>query len=125
MILASGLVLLSAACSSSQDDGAARDQGSSVLANAQVVACAVAGGDCRAATECGRGVGTVGSSKYDCGGSRRVCCFAACGTSAEDFECCNREHTYAPRPICRDAQLVCEDGHAKVPVRSCVSRTKK
>jgi hypothetical protein len=117
-------VLLSVACSSGQDDGAAGDQGS-VLASAQVMPCAVAGGECRAAAECGRGTGTIGSSKYNCGGSRRVCCFTTCGTSAEDFECCNKEHTYAPRPVCNDAQLACAGGEAKVPIRSCIAAPRK
>jgi hypothetical protein len=116
-------LLLSSACSTAHDgDG---DRGSAALASEEVTPCAVAGGDCVAATECGRGVGTIGSSKYNCGGGRRVCCFTTCGSSSEDFECCNTERTYAPRPVCSDAQLSCSGGQAKVPVHACITAPVK
>jgi hypothetical protein len=118
-------LLLASACSTAHEDGGNGDQGSAELASAEVMPCAVAGGDCVAATECGRGVGSIGSSKYNCGGRHRVCCFTKCGSSAEDFECCNAEHTYAPRPVCNDAQLSCAGGEAKVPVQSCVAAPAK
>lgn len=86
------------------------------------VPCAMAGGSCRAASDCSRGVGSIGSDKYSCGGSRRVCCFDACGAEAESVECCNADHSYAPRPTCTDGKLSCAAGATKVPIGTCIPK---
>lgn len=91
------------------------------LSNVTSMPCAMAGGTCRAATECAVGTGSLGSGDYNCGGSRRVCCFPTCGSELETFECCNTEHTLAPRPLCKEGKLSCAAGQTKVPIGSCVA----
>jgi hypothetical protein len=91
------------------------------LTNVTSMPCAVAGGTCRAAQECGVGTGSLGGSDYNCGGSRRVCCFTTCGTEVESFECCNADHTQSPRPLCKEGKLTCANGQTKVPIGSCVA----
>jgi hypothetical protein len=83
------------------------------------------GGSCRAAQDCAVGTGSLGSNKYNCGGNRRVCCFTTCGSEVENVECCNAEHTYAPRPTCQDGSLTCADGQTKVPSGTCVAASAK
>jgi hypothetical protein len=90
------------------------------LSNITSMPCAVGGGSCRAAQECGLGTGSLGSNKYNCGGSRRVCCFATCGAEVENVECCNAAHTFAPRPVCQDGKLACAAGQTKVPIGTCL-----
>lgn len=109
-----------AACNvlGSAEDGATSTSG---LTNVSAVPCALSGGTCRAASECGRGSGSIGTDKFSCGGSRRVCCFAQCGAEKEDLECCNKDHSYAPRPLCLDGHLKCGVGATKVPVGTCVA----
>ena len=85
-----------------------------------MVPCTTAGGDCRLVDACGPGVGVLGSTKYNCGGSRRVCCFMACGGKPETTECCNAAHTYAPRPLCQDDAFVCSPGFTSVPAGTCI-----
>ena len=86
-----------------------------------MVPCTTGGGECRLPEECGRGVGAIGSSKYNCGGTRRLCCFTSCGSQPEDFECCNAAHTYAPRPLCQDGAFSCSAGFSQVPIGKCIA----
>lgn len=88
--------------------------------NTTTVPCSTVGGDCRAPSDCGVGAGVLGDFKYECGGSRRVCCFPKCGGQAEEVECCNAKHTFAPRPICRDDHFECESGYGAVPKGTCI-----
>jgi hypothetical protein len=119
----SGLLLLTASCgvlgapAEENHDTSA----SSGLSNVTSMPCAIGGGSCKAASECSLGTGSIGSSKYNCGGSRRVCCFSTCGSEAETVECCNANHTFAPRPLCQDGKLTCAAGQTKVPLGSCVA----
>ena len=114
------LLLPTTACNvlGSAEDGSSSQAG---LTNVSAVPCALSGGSCRPANECGRGSGSIGTNKFSCGGSRRVCCFAQCGAEKEDVECCNKDHTYAPRPLCLDGNLKCGEGETKVPVGTCVA----
>jgi hypothetical protein len=114
-------VLLNSACGlfGAKDEAETKNAG---LSNVSVMPCAMAGGSCRAASDCSRGVGSIGSDKYSCGGSRRICCFDACGAEAETVECCNTDHSYAPRPTCTDGKLSCAAGTTKVPIGTCVPK---
>ena len=85
-----------------------------------MVPCTTGGGECVMPAACGRGAGSIGSSKYNCGGSQRVCCFTLCGGHMETTECCNAAHTYAPRPLCQDGKLTCAAGQTKVAIGTCV-----
>jgi hypothetical protein len=115
------LLLPTTACGllgSAEDEGTSSQAG---LTNVSAVPCALSGGSCRAAQDCGRGSGSIGTTRFSCGGSRRVCCFAQCGAEKENVECCNASHTYAPRPLCLDGALHCAAGETKVPVGTCVA----
>ena len=98
-------------------DGAVPGEGGVIT----MVPCTTGGGQCTMPEACGRGAGIIGSSKYNCGGSRRVCCFASCGGKAETTECCNAAHTYAPRPLCQDGTFTCPTGFTSVPVGTCIA----
>jgi hypothetical protein len=111
-----------AACSESQDNAAPVLEPAAAPVIPTVIPCSTGGGECNALEACGRGAGALGSSKYSCGGSRRVCCFSTCGGKAEDFECCNADHTYAPRPLCQEGAFACPAGFANVPLNTCVTK---
>ena len=116
--LAVSLMFLTTACGLfSAEDTTKSESG---FTNVTAMPCAMAGGSCVAAQECGVGTGSIGTGKFSCGGSRRVCCFAQCGSEKEDFECCNAGHTFAPRPLCQDGKLTCAAGQTKVPIGTCV-----
>lgn len=121
----SGALVLTASCgvfSSAPAEDSDSTQASG-LSNVSSMPCALGGGSCKAASECGVGTGSVGTNKYNCGGSRRVCCFTTCGNEPENVECCNAGHTFAPRPLCQDGKLTCAAGMTKVPLGSCVPKS--
>lgn len=118
-------LLLTTACgviTKSSDEGQNTQSGLSGLSNVTAMPCAMAGGTCKAANECGVGGGTIGGSDYNCGGSRRVCCLPTCGRDVETFECCNESHTYAPRPVCQGGKLTCAAGQTQVPIGTCLGK---
>jgi hypothetical protein len=104
------LVLSVAACVGSADRNPTNES----------VPCASAGGACGAPHECNVGDGVLGGSSYNCGGSRLVCCLPTCGGQRESFECCNGNHTYAPRPLCKQGVLSCEPGFSSVAIGTCL-----
>jgi hypothetical protein len=119
----SGMLLLTASCGvlgAPAEDNKDNTTTATGLSNVTSMPCAIGGGSCKAASECSVGTGSLGSSKYNCGGSRRVCCFTTCGSEPENVECCNANHTFAPRPLCQDGKLTCAPGQTKVPIGTCV-----
>ena len=119
----SGMLLLTASCGvlgAPAEDNKESTSTATGLSNVTSMPCAIGGGSCKAASECSVGTGSIGSNKYNCGGSRRVCCFTTCGSEPENVECCNTNHTFAPRPLCQDGKLTCAAGQTKVPIGTCV-----
>jgi hypothetical protein len=99
----SGMLLLTASCGvlgAKAEDNKESTTTATGLSNVTSMPCAIGGGSCKAASECSLGTGSLGSNKYNCGGSRRVCCFTTCGSEPENVECCNAR----PLPDQRNAK---------------------
>jgi hypothetical protein len=106
--------LASAACTRPND--AFRSQ--ATIAGAP---CASAGGECVRPQDCRRGERILGGEDYNCGSTSRVCCLPSCGGQSESFECCNEDHTYAPRPLCQQGVLICPPGFGRFALGGCLS----
>jgi hypothetical protein len=118
VVLASSLTIISgfSACKSDDSGNNKNKSDAGVL---EQVPCQTAGGNCVDLKSCGAGTGFLGSEKYNCGTSRVVCCFDSCG-SPENYECCNSDHTLAPRPVCADGKLACAAGLTMTAIGACL-----
>lgn len=117
-----GVALVAACGSPSGGSSTNADNGASYAGqtNITTMPCSTVGGDCRAAADCSIGAGVVGSAdKYECGGSRRVCCLPSCGGVPETSECCNSDGSYGLRAVCKDGAFTCESGFTLMPLGSC------